>query len=103
MVDDGLARHRKSLRELTRRRGRAPEPLDDRPAGRVCEGVEDAIRRTRGHETRHEGDARRRLVAELTAQHTGRTLERVLTDGERDRWFTPEEARDYGMIDDIIS
>jgi ATP-dependent Clp protease, protease subunit len=45
----------------------------------------------------------RHLVAELTAQHTGQTLERVLTDGERDRWFTPEEARDYGMIDDIIS
>ena len=45
----------------------------------------------------------RHLVAELTAQHTGQTLERVLTDGERDRWFTPEDARDYGMIDDIIS
>jgi ATP-dependent Clp protease, protease subunit len=30
-------------------------------------------------------------------------LERVLMDGDRDRWFTAEEARAYGMIDDIIS
>jgi ATP-dependent Clp protease protease subunit len=44
----------------------------------------------------------RRLMAELTAQHTGQTVERILTDGERDRWFTPEEALDYGMIDRII-
>ncbi len=42
------------------------------------------------------------LMAELIAQHTGQTVDRVLADGERDRWFTPEEARDYGMIDEII-
>jgi ATP-dependent Clp protease, protease subunit len=29
-------------------------------------------------------------------------VERILKDGERDRWFTPEEALDYGMIDRII-
>ena len=40
------------------------------------------------------------LMAELTAQHTGQTVERILADGERDRWFTPEEALEYGMIDD---
>ena len=44
----------------------------------------------------------RDVVAELTAQHTGQTVEQVLADGERDRWFTPEEARDYGMIDTIL-
>src|SRR5689334_23907938 len=44
----------------------------------------------------------RRLMAELTAQHTGQTVERILTDGERDRWFTPEDALAYGMIDYII-
>jgi ATP-dependent Clp protease protease subunit len=44
----------------------------------------------------------RHLMAELTAVHTGQTVDRVLADGERDRWFTPEEARDYGMIDEII-
>ena len=31
----------------------------------------------------------RRLMAELTAQHTGQTPERILQDGDRDRWFTP--------------
>jgi ATP-dependent Clp protease protease subunit len=44
----------------------------------------------------------RRLMAELTAEHTGQTVERILTDGERDRWFTPREALEYGMIDHII-
>jgi ATP-dependent Clp protease protease subunit len=44
----------------------------------------------------------RHLMAELTAQHTGQTVERVLADGERDRWFTPVEALEYGMIDEII-
>jgi ATP-dependent Clp protease protease subunit len=44
----------------------------------------------------------RRLMAELTAQHTGQTVERILADGDRDRWFTPEEALEYGMIDRII-
>jgi ATP-dependent Clp protease protease subunit len=44
----------------------------------------------------------RHLMAELTAQHTGQTIERVLADGERDRWFTPSEALEYGMIDEII-
>jgi ATP-dependent Clp protease protease subunit len=44
----------------------------------------------------------RHLMAELTAQHTGQTVERVLADGERDRWFTPAEALEYGMIDEII-
>jgi ATP-dependent Clp protease, protease subunit len=44
----------------------------------------------------------RRLMAELTAEHTGQTVDRVLADGERDRWFTPQEALGYGMIDRII-
>jgi ATP-dependent Clp protease protease subunit len=42
------------------------------------------------------------LMAELTAKHCGQPVERILHDHERDRWFTPEEARDYGMIDEII-
>jgi ATP-dependent Clp protease protease subunit len=44
----------------------------------------------------------RRLMAELTAQHTGQSVERILADGDRDRWFTSEEARAYGMIDEVI-
>ena len=44
----------------------------------------------------------RRLMAELIAQHTGQTVERILADGDRDRWFTPEEAVEYGLIDQVI-
>ena len=47
--------------------------------------------------------AARHLMAELIAQHTGQTVERILADGDRDRWFTPEEALEYGMIDEIVS
>jgi ATP-dependent Clp protease, protease subunit len=43
----------------------------------------------------------RELMAELTAQHTGQPFARVLEDGERDRWFTPDEALEYGLIDFI--
>ena len=46
--------------------------------------------------------AMRELIAELTAKHCGQPFDRVLEDGLRDRWFTPEEAKDYGMIDTII-
>jgi ATP-dependent Clp protease protease subunit len=45
----------------------------------------------------------RELMAELTAKHTGQPYQRVLEDGERDRWFTPEEALEYGLIDRILS
>jgi ATP-dependent Clp protease, protease subunit len=44
----------------------------------------------------------RELMAELIAANTGQPYEQVLADGERDRWFTPKEALDYGMIDQII-
>jgi ATP-dependent Clp protease protease subunit len=45
----------------------------------------------------------RRLMAELTAQHTGQTVERIVADGDRDRWFTASEALEYGMIDEVIA
>src|SRR4051794_41143954 len=44
----------------------------------------------------------RQLIAELTAGHTGQSVDRILADGERDRWFTPRDALEYGMIDHII-
>jgi len=42
-------------------------------------------------------------MAELTAQHTGQTVEQVTRDSDRDRWFDPEEAKEYGLIDDVIA
>lgn len=44
----------------------------------------------------------KKLMAERIAHHTGQTLEQIQEDSERDRWFTAEEARDYGIIDKVI-
>jgi ATP-dependent Clp protease protease subunit len=44
----------------------------------------------------------RRLMAERIAFHTGQPEERIVADFDRDRWFTAEEARDYGMIDGVL-
>jgi len=41
-------------------------------------------------------------MTRLIAEHTGQPPERVERDGLRDRWFSPEEALDYGMIDHIV-
>ncbi|HEY1176488.1 MAG TPA: ATP-dependent Clp protease proteolytic subunit [Phytomonospora sp.] len=43
-----------------------------------------------------------RLMDKLTAEHTGQSPETIQKDGLRDRWFSAEEARDYGMIDHIV-
>jgi ATP-dependent Clp protease, protease subunit len=43
------------------------------------------------------------LMLGLTAEHTGQPMERVRADSLRDRWFSPEEALEYGMIDQIVS
>ena len=38
-------------------------------------------------------------MAELIADHSGQTLEQIQADSERDRWFTAEEAKEYGLVD----
>ena len=43
----------------------------------------------------------KRLMAERIAHHTGQTVEQVQEDSERDRWFTAEQAKDYGIIDHV--
>lgn len=43
------------------------------------------------------------MLAELIAEHTGQTVEQVNIDSDRDRWFTAEAAKEYGIIDDVIS
>lgn len=45
--------------------------------------------------------AMKRQIAELTAQHTGQTVEMITADSDRDRWFTAPEARDYGLVDHV--
>jgi ATP-dependent Clp protease protease subunit len=41
-------------------------------------------------------------MSEIIAHHTGRPVEQVAQDIERDHYMSPEEARDYGIIDDLI-
>nr|MDA8342328.1 ATP-dependent Clp protease proteolytic subunit [Actinomycetota bacterium] len=43
-----------------------------------------------------------RMMAERISFHTGQPVERIEADSDRDRWFTAEEARDYGFIDEVI-
>ena len=43
-----------------------------------------------------------RRMDEIYAQHTGQPIERVHEDMDRDRFFTPEQAKEYGLIDHII-
>jgi ATP-dependent Clp protease protease subunit len=45
----------------------------------------------------------KRTMQELTAQHSGRTLDEIQRDWDRDRWFTAEQAREYGLIDQVIT
>jgi ATP-dependent Clp protease protease subunit len=42
-------------------------------------------------------------MAELTAQHTGQSIEQIQTDSDRDKWFSAPEAKEYGLIDDIMT
>ena len=45
----------------------------------------------------------RRRLEEIYAEHTGQTREQVSDDLERDRFFTPEQARDYGLVDRVVA
>jgi ATP-dependent Clp protease protease subunit len=38
----------------------------------------------------------------ILAKHTGQTTERIKEDTERDRYLSAEEAKEYGLIDDVI-
>ncbi|MFM7069058.1 MAG: ATP-dependent Clp protease proteolytic subunit [Actinomycetes bacterium] len=42
------------------------------------------------------------LLAQRIADHTGQSKDQVNQDSDRDRWFTAEQARDYGIIDNVI-
>ncbi len=44
----------------------------------------------------------RRRIDEIYAEHTGQPLEQVHSDMERDRFFKPDEAVEYGLIDRVI-
>ena len=44
----------------------------------------------------------KKKMAELIAFHTGQSLETIATDSDRDRWFTADEAKEYGFVDHVV-
>ncbi|GIU82645.1 MAG: ATP-dependent Clp endopeptidase proteolytic subunit ClpP [Acidobacteria bacterium] len=44
----------------------------------------------------------REMTSRLLAKHTGQTYERIERDVERDLIFTPQQAKEYGLIDEVI-
>jgi ATP-dependent Clp protease protease subunit len=45
----------------------------------------------------------RQLLDEILAEHTGQTIEKIKADTDRDFIMTAEQAKDYGIIDEVIS
>ncbi|GAA1505317.1 ATP-dependent Clp protease proteolytic subunit [Sphaerisporangium rubeum] len=45
----------------------------------------------------------KQTMARLIAQHTGQPLERIEADSDHDRWFTAEEAKEYGIVDHVVA
>ena len=45
----------------------------------------------------------KREMAELIAEHTGQTVDQIEKDSDRDRWFTAEQAKEYGFVDHVVS
>jgi ATP-dependent Clp protease protease subunit len=45
----------------------------------------------------------KKLMAQRIAEHTGQSVEQIETDSDRDRWFTAEEAKDYGFVDHVVT
>ncbi len=44
----------------------------------------------------------KKILFELIGKHTGQAVEQVERDADRDRWFTADQARDYGFIDHVV-
>jgi ATP-dependent Clp protease protease subunit len=44
----------------------------------------------------------KRRMAELIAHHSGQSVDQIRVDSERDRWFTAEQATEYGLVDHVI-
>ncbi|MFC8230595.1 ATP-dependent Clp protease proteolytic subunit [Streptomyces sp. NPDC057287] len=45
----------------------------------------------------------KQAVERITAAHTGQSAETISRDGDRDRWFTAEQAKAYGMVDHVVT
>jgi len=45
----------------------------------------------------------KKILQERIAFHTGQTVEQIEKDSDRDRWFTADEAKDYGFVDNVVA
>ncbi len=45
----------------------------------------------------------KRTLNEIIARHTGTPIEKVAEDGERDKYFTADEAKAYGLVDEVFT
>lgn len=52
--------------------------------------------------TAREAIKTKQMMAEILAKHTGQPLDRILADTERDRWLSSEEAKAYGLVDEVV-
>lgn len=44
----------------------------------------------------------KRLISEVLSEHSGKSVDQVMEDTDRNKWMTAEEAKDYGLIDNIM-
>ena len=40
---------------------------------------------------------------DILAQHTGQTYDKIMEDCDRDNWMSAEEAKAYGLVDEVLS
>lgn len=45
----------------------------------------------------------KRMLNEILAEHTGQSYDQVVADGERDKYFSAEEAKAYGLVDEVLT
>lgn len=44
----------------------------------------------------------KRTLSQLTAEQTGKTIDEINRDNDRDRWFSADEAKEYGFVDHVV-
>jgi ATP-dependent Clp protease protease subunit len=45
----------------------------------------------------------KKVLLDLIAEHTGQSIEQVVADADRDRWFTAQQALEYGLVDQVVT
>ena len=96
----------------------AQNPKSDQYTGKIVRGVIDKINasgiiatisrtimdlnRPRNKTNAPAIDEYRDTINEILAQHTGLPVEKIAAETERDRYMTADEAREYGLIDEVL-